>query len=196
MKQLAAFFVAGILGGAAAATTAEPTLATTTPPMSLYQIEGSFENQNSRKSGLDVARGETTLMAMFYATCPMACPMLIADIKRVLAPLSDTERARVRIVLVSLDPERDTTQVLQKTIDTRALDPKQWTLLRTDSTTTRTLASALGVRYRDNDDGSIDHTSRIVLLDGNGTVVAAREAIGGDAAPFTEQIRTQLRSGL
>ena len=161
---------------------------------SLYQVEGVFEDHEGRKGTLAVARGETTLMAMFYATCPLACPLLIGDIKRVLGDLTDAERARVHVVLVSLDPERDTPALLKETITTRSLDPKLWTMLRTDPTATRTLASALGVRYRSNEDDSIDHTSKIVLLNGDGVAVAARDTIGADTAAFVAQIRQELVS--
>ena len=95
------------------------------------------------------------------------------------------------MVLVSLDPERDTAALLAKTHDERSLG-RQWTLLRTDRQTTRTLAAALGVRYRDNGDGSIEHTSKIVLLDQDGVVAATRDAIGSDVSIFVGSLHALL----
>jgi protein SCO1 len=193
MKTLNAALVvvaALVTGGAAVNATAPPL--GPPPPDSLYQVEGVFEDQDGKKGTLGVARGEIVLMAMFYATCPMACPMLISDVKRVLAAVPEAERARVRVVLVSLDPARDTPKILKDVFTTRAIDPKQFTLLRTDDTTTRTLAATLGVRYRDNGDGSIDHTSKIALLDRQGVVRATRDAIGADPTAFVASIRAQL----
>lgn len=196
LKVALALAVALAASGAAVnATPPAPSPAPTqasVPPDSLYQVEGAFEDQDGKKVTLGVARGEVTLLAMFYATCPMACPMLIADVKRVLAAIPEAERARVRVVLVSLDPARDTPKILKDVFATRSLDPKQFTLLRTDDSTTRTLAAALGVRYRDNGDGSIDHTSKIALLDRRGVVRATRDAIGAEPATFVTNIRAQL----
>lgn len=162
------------------------------PAMSLYRIDGRFEDASAHKVGLDVARGKPVLLAMFYASCPKACPMLIADVQRVLHDVPDAERAEVRVVLVTLDPERDTPESLAKTMKTRGLDPARFTLLRADLSTTRMLAAALGVRWRDNEDGSIDHTSKIVLLDGDGVTRATRDAIGGPVDEFVARIRAEV----
>jgi protein SCO1/2 len=183
--------VAALATGGAAANATAPPLGSS-PPDSLYQVEGAFEDQDGKKVKLGVARGEIVLMAMFYATCPMVCPMLIADVKRVLAAVPEAERARVRVVLVSLDPARDTPKIFKDVFATRALNAKQFTLLRTDHTTTRTLAATLGVRYRDNGDGSIDHTSKLALLDRHGVVRATRAAVGADTAAFVASIRALL----
>lgn len=162
------------------------------PSDSFYQVKGEFQDQSGATTSLSKSAGSTTLLAMFYATCPMACPMLIADIKRVLDGLSPEEKKQVTVVLVSLDPKRDTVERLAKVITERALDPARWKLLRTDPSTTRTLAAALGVRFRANDDGSIDHTSKIVLLDQAGRQRAQRDAIGSEPEAFVSAIRAEL----
>lgn len=163
------------------------------PADSLHRIEGEFQDHRGRATSLAEASGPTTLLAMFYATCPMACPMLIADIKRVVGALTPEERARVTVVLVSLDPSRDTVERLEKVYQERALDGERWRLLRADPSSTRVLAAALGVRFRSNDDGSIDHTSKIVLLDARGRSRGQREAIGAEVEDFVTAIRRQLR---
>lgn len=162
------------------------------PSDSFFQLEGDFQDQDGATTSLARAAGGTTLLAMFYATCPMACPMLIADIKKVLDGLSPEGRDRVTVVLVSLDPKRDTVEKLAKVITERKLDAARWRLLRADPSTTRTLAAALGVRFRSNDDGSIDHTSKIVLLDEVGRQRAQRDAIGSAPEDFVQAIRAQL----
>ncbi len=57
-------------------------------------------------------RGHPVLIAMFNATCPDACPLLIADLQRIEGELPSRIKADLRIVLVSLDPERDTPDAL------------------------------------------------------------------------------------
>lgn len=168
-----------------------PTVAPTTTPLpgdSLYLVDDGFQDQTGAAVHLEDWRGHRVLLAMFYARCPQACPLLISDIQRVLSAVPPAERARVKIVLVTLDPERDTAAFLQETLKSRGLPAAQWTLLRTDEATTRTLAAVLGVRYRDGEDGAIDHTSQIALLDRQGRRVATRAAIGSDVASFVAAI--------
>ena len=75
------------------------------PADSLHRIEGEFQDHRGRATSLAAASGPTTLLAMFYATCPMACPMLIADIKRVVGALTPEERVEYRGRMISESTE-------------------------------------------------------------------------------------------
>jgi protein SCO1/2 len=150
------------------------------PDDSLYLLDAKFVDQRDTQVELGTFRGKPVLLAMFYATCPSACPRLIADVQRVLAQLDEKDRRDVRVVLVSLDPARDTPAVLAKVIEQRSLDPERTTLLAGSDATTRKLAALLGVKYREDGKGAIDHSSRIAVLDRNGRLVAKRDGLGGD----------------
>ena len=171
------------------------TTAPTLPSESLWQIQGSFEDQNGKKISLAELAGEPALVAMFYASCPRACPMLVSDIKHVLASLTIEEQARLRVVLITLDPSHDTPAVLQEVLRIRGLNPTRTTLLRTNGPATRTLAAALGVRYRPGtgDQGAIDHTSKIVLVDSGGVIQKSREDSSAPVEGLKESIRSVLK---
>lgn len=161
---------------ATAAPAATATTSTAVGP-SYYELPGTFEDHTGKKVALDVQRGHPTLIAMFYAACPMACPMLIGEVNSVLDKLGPEARRDVRVVLVSLDPKNDTPAVLADVITTRKLDPQTFTLLRADEATTRALATVMKVRYAAMDDGEIDHSSRIVLLDDKGVAIAEQDGL-------------------
>lgn len=166
------------------------------PPESLLQLPGSFEDQQGRRLRLPELAGVPTLFAMFYATCPRACPQLIGSVKSLLGELSEEERAAIRVVLVSLDPEHDSPAVLASTASARGLSAKTFTLLRSDPVNTRTLATALGVRYRKSEgsspDGAIEHSSKIVLLGRDGVILASKDGTA-DTAPLLGALRALLR---
>ena len=164
------------------------------PADSLYLVEDRYEDQTGKDVGLVDWRGQPVLLAMFYASCPQACPLLISDVKRVLAAVPPEERAAIRVVLVTLDPERDTPASLAQTMKSRGLEIPQWTLLRTNPIATRTLSAVLGVRYRDDVDGAIDHTSQIALLDRQGRKVSVRGDIGAAVEGFAAAIVDVVRS--
>ena len=146
---------------------------------SVYALSASLVDQRGRTVGLDLFRGHPVLVSMFYASCPDACPLLIADLQRMERELPPRIKADLRIVLVSLDPERDTPDALQALARARQVDESRWRLLRAPAETVRDIAALLGVKYRRLPDGSFNHSSVITLLDPDGAIVARDDAIGG-----------------
>jgi protein SCO1 len=149
---------------------------------SIYALSASLVDQRGGQVGLDVFRGHRVLISMFYASCPDACPLLIADLQRIERELPQRVRADLRVVLVSLDPGRDTPEALLALAQARHVDESRWRLLRAPEDTVREIAAVLGIKYRRLPDGNFNHSSIITLLDGNGVVVARDEAVGGPHA--------------
>ncbi|MBA3889684.1 MAG: SCO family protein [Gemmatimonadaceae bacterium] len=57
--------------------------------------------------------GQVTLLFFGYTACPDICPVHMANIAAVLDRLSPGERARVKVVFVSTDPDRDSADRLR-----------------------------------------------------------------------------------
>ena len=140
------------------------------PANSVYQLTGVFTDQGGAAVRLDVHRGQPVLMSMFYGSCPDACPLLIAELRRIEASLSPALRANLRVVLVSLDPERDTPAALRQLAERHDLDRARWRLLTGSDESVREVAAVLGVKFRRLSRGVINHSSVIVVLDGRGVV--------------------------
>jgi protein SCO1/2 len=58
-------------------------------------------------------RGQVVLIYFGYTYCPDICPTSLASIAQALSALTPAELAQVAGLFVSLDPERDTMEVLQ-----------------------------------------------------------------------------------
>jgi protein SCO1/2 len=129
------------------------------------------------------------VISMFYASCGDACPLLVAEIQRIEAEVSPSVRAHLRVVLVSLDPARDTPDALQAFARARHIDESRWRLLRAPDDTVREIAAALGQKYRRLSDGSFNHSSLITLLDTSGGIVTRVEGIGKPHREFLERLR-------
>jgi protein SCO1/2 len=156
---------------------------------SIYALSASLVDQRGRPVGLDVFRGHPVLISMFYATCPDACPLLIADLQRIESELPTRIRADLRIVLVSLDPGRDTPDALLALARARHVDESRWRLLRAPEDTVREIAALLGIKYRRLPDGNFNHSSVITLLSPDGVIVARDEAIGGPHEALLRSLR-------
>ena len=92
------------------------------PPQSIYNLNAKLIDQSGAVRGLDMHRGNPVLVTMFYGSCPLACPMLIDTLRSFERSLTPAERARIRVVLISIDPERDTTESLRALATTRRIN--------------------------------------------------------------------------
>jgi protein SCO1/2 len=171
-----------------------PAMAVTAlPGDSVYLLDDAFSDQAGKSFRLADRRGKPQVVAMFYTSCRYICPLIIDSAKGVDHALSPAERARLGVLLVSMDPARDDTAALASVARKRKLDPARWTLARTDAGTVRRMAALLGVRYRELADGEFNHTSALVLLDAQGRVVARTERLGSVPDPaFLAAVKATL----
>lgn len=67
------------------------------------------EGASFQLSDLD---GKIALIFFGYTHCPDVCPLTVAKVKTALDGLTETEQERVQFIFISIDPERDTPEVL------------------------------------------------------------------------------------
>jgi protein SCO1/2 len=110
-------------------------------------------------------KGKWTLIFFGFTHCPDICPTTMAAAARMYAALDEEERENLQVVLISLDPERDTPEQLAKYVpyfnsDFIGVSGNQHVLLK--------LATELNVAYSkvdlDNGDYTIDHSGNLVLI--------------------------------
>jgi len=165
------------------------------PGDSIYQLDLVLTNQDAKDSRLQDLRGHPVLIAMFYTSCKYVCPLIIDSVKRVDQALDASERQRLRVVLVSFDPEHDTPQALKTVGEERHVDLARWSLMRTDAESVRKLAAVLGVQYRAIAGGDFNHSAVISLLDAQGRIVAHSSRTGELDADLLAATRQELGSG-
>jgi protein SCO1 len=88
------------------------------PPASLPDFE--LQDVEGKSFYLHEVKGDVALIYFGYTYCPDVCPLTLYDIKEALTSLK-TDRERVHVIFVSVDPERDTPDVLQRYL--AAFDP-------------------------------------------------------------------------
>ena len=84
-------------------------------PEHLQRMGGDFTLQSADGPvALADFRGKVVLIYFGYANCPDACPMTMNSWARAFKLLSADELSRVRGMLISVDPERDTLEMLKE----------------------------------------------------------------------------------
>jgi len=179
---LALFTLTGI-SYAADTTPATAAAADALPADSIMQITDKFVSQDGKEFTMSNRRGHPQVVAVFYSSCKYVCPLMIDSAKAIEKALTAAERAQLRMLLVSMDPKRDTPKVLNALATSRKLDTKRWTLARTDESGVRTVAALLKIRYRALENGEFNHSSALTLLDRDGRIVARTENMGNVPDP-------------
>lgn len=156
---------------------------------SIYQLEAALTDQDGRSQSLDLYRGHPVLITMFYASCPAACPLIIDTLRATEKDLTPGQRADLRVLLVSIDPDRDSPSALRQLADQRRIDTRRWTLARTDTATVRTLAALLNVQYRQLPSGEFNHSPVITLLSPSGEIQATSLKLGTPDASLLTRLR-------
>lgn len=155
---------------------------------SIYLHDVVWQTDEEDSLALADFRGGPVALAMVYADCGTACPLIVHDMKRIG---SYADGVPLRYVLVTLDPERDTPERLRTFRQIHGLGD-DWTMLRGSDDAVQTLAALLSVRYRADNDGTIAHSNIITLLDAGGELVAQQEGLGTDPAPVVAALHQSL----
>ena len=114
-------------------------------------------------------RGDILLLYFGYTHCPDVCPMTLSRLRNALAKLGD-EAKHVRVLFVSIDPNRDSVEDLKRY--TEYFGP-QFLGLRGDQATLRELTKKYRVTYGydkpdANGDYNVSHSSAVYVFDRDG----------------------------
>lgn len=89
------------------------------PPLAVPDFE--LMSSTGEPFRLSQTQGDLTLVTFGYTFCPDVCPLTLGQIKRVMNDLEESQRRRVHVLFISVDPERDTPEVLSRYMT--AFDP-------------------------------------------------------------------------
>ena len=90
------------------ATPAQSTAARPLPRDSIYHLPAVLIDQHGKSAGWRAHRGRPQMVAMFYTSCRYICPLIVDSAKGIEHALTPAERARLGILLISMD--RDGTE--------------------------------------------------------------------------------------
>ena len=102
-------------------------------------------DQDGHPLALEDLRGRTVVLDFIFTHCTGPCPVLTGLQKDVQRALTPEQRARAHFVSISLDPERDTPEVLRAYAKARGVDLEHWSFLTGDPTVVDEVVKSYGV---------------------------------------------------
>lgn len=148
----------------------------------------TLTDQNGNPFNLSSTQGQVVLLYFGYTSCPDVCPLTLSDLRLVHEKMG-ADAGNVRVIFVTVDPERDTQAVLKKYVG--AFDPS-FIGLRGTPAETETAADSFGVKFKKTSlpnsalGYAMDHSAFIYVIDRSGKLRetfpfgAAREDILND----------------
>jgi protein SCO1/2 len=156
---------------------------------SVYRLQAAWTQDNGKPLRLDELRGEPQVLTFFYTTCTGSCPITVKALQMFAEGEKSAGRARVRFVLITVDPAQDTLKVLRKYRRTMHLEKDSWQLLRGKDSDVRKMAALLGFNFEQVDSGEFMHSNLITVLDTRGQIVHQQSSVAGD----TEALRAAIQ---
>jgi protein SCO1 len=128
-----------------------------------------LEDQDGKAVTLEALRGKVVVITGVYATCSAACPMIMAQTRRVMSALTPEERAQVVVLAITLDPERDDRARRAEMAKGLAMRAPQYLMVGGQVAAVNQALDDLSIaRKRDPVTGVIDHVSMFAVIDKQG----------------------------
>jgi len=144
---------------------------------SIFNLSSKWKTQNNETIELKELKGEVLVMVMIYTSCQAACPRLVADMRSIGKKVDAKD---VRYVLVSIDPEVDTPEVLKAFAIENEMDSDEWTFLQGSVDDVREFSNVLAVKYKQISPLDFSHSNIISVFDKAGVLYHQQEGLGVD----------------
>lgn len=129
----------------------------------------SLTNQDGQAVAVDQLKDKWSLLFFGYTFCPDICPATLAQLRQLQGQLPPETLSKMRVVLVTVDPNRDTPEQLKKYLEYFDAGFIGWT---GDQTTLQKLANGVSIPYIPADTSkenyTVDHSGNLVLIGPDG----------------------------
>lgn len=141
-------------------------------PLARRTLDFALRDQHGRLRRLADFRGRNVALAVGYTQCPDVCPTTLAELQSAVDALGDAAGA-VQVLFATLDPERDTPQVLAPYVDAfRPAAGPAFLALRGNARQTEDFIRRFALvaeRQPSTSQGyTLDHTAGVFLFDRHG----------------------------
>ena len=127
-------------------------------------------DQNGQRVSISDLKGKWTMLFFGYTFCPDICPTTLAELRQIKSELPKDVLSKLQVVLVSVDPNRDTPQQLKQYLG--YFDP-DFRGLTGSVDDIQKLANAVSIPFIPADTSkpnyTVDHSGNLALLGPDGS---------------------------
>src|SRR5262245_48568816 len=130
--------------------------------------EFKLSDQSGNELRMSQLRGKVVLVSFIFTTCNGSCPATthrMSLVQRELRSRGLLSNSQVHLLSITLDPTRDTPDVLRGYMRMYDAAPDHWSFLCGPKSEVEQAVEAWGMWARPAPNGQLDHPSRIFLVD-------------------------------
>ena len=158
------------------------------PPFALRTADGG-------QLALADLRGKVVAITFIYATCTDTCPLLTAKLAALSKRMGKDFGAKVAFVAITVDPERDTADVLRSYAQAHGARGAGWAFLTGTPAEIKDVTQRYGVFARKTERGDVDHTFLTSVIDGYGVLRVQYQGVRFDPGEFLRDLRSLFSEG-
>jgi protein SCO1 len=132
--------------------------------------EFTLTSQDGAPVALAQFRGKVVAVTFIYTLCANTCPVLTPMMSFVQDRLGTDFGQKIVFISVTVDPERDTPQVLKEYAQAFGANPAGWFFVTGAADVIRDVTRRYGVFAAKAADGNIDHTFLTSVIDPRGVL--------------------------
>ena len=149
--------------------------------------------QDGARLSLSDLRGRVVALTFIYTSCADTCPLLTAKMVALQNRLGAEFGSRIVFLSVSVDPERDTPDVLKRYAQAHGANLKGWHFLTGTSAEIRDVARRYGIYYKKQPRGDVDHTFLTSVIDPRGALSVQYLGVRFDPDELLRDLQSLLR---
>ena len=157
-------------------------------------VQPKLIDQTGHAFTFDSLRGSAVALTFVSAHCSDACPLIDAEFAAADAALKKSHTG-VRLLTITLDPERDSLGDLRKLAHTFSADPRTWIVAGGTRKDVHEVMNAFGVIAQRGPDGYEDaHSTEVFVIDARGVLRATLLPSRNLPEQITEAVRETGRT--
>jgi protein SCO1 len=149
--------------------------------------------QDGNRLALSDLTGRVTLMTFIYTSCTDTCPILTAKLAQIQSRLGDDFGVRTHFLSVTVDPQRDTPEVLDAYAHAFRANPSGWSFLTGTPLEIAEVTGSYGIFVRKTPRGDVNHTFLTSLIDRHGTLRVQYQGYHFDSDELLTDIQRLIR---
>jgi protein SCO1/2 len=127
-------------------------------------------SQDGGRISLTDLRGKVVAVSFIYTLCGDTCPVLTPMMSLVQDRLGRDFGRKIAFVSITVDPERDTSDMLKLYAQMYGADLAGWSFLTGDPAAIKDLTRRYGVFASKSPDGDVEHSSLTSIVDSRGVL--------------------------
>ena len=148
----------------------------------------TLTSQDGQPVSLGDFRGKVVAVTFVFASCTETCPLLTDKMARVQDGLGPLFGKKIVFVSITVDPERDTPEVLKQYARNFGADPAGWFFLTGEPAAIHAVERSYGVFAAKTPEGDVDHTFLTSLIDSQGDLRVQYLGVRFDQAEFRSDL--------